>query len=130
MSVDAILTVTNQLLGLIIVAIGVFITLYPLTQKRHKVACLVLFLVVGLGVTVIGSVQSDRASRAQKTLQVELDNVRSESRRGFGDLQARLDAVVATVKSAPPNANIQALSETVTRMAAPNPPTNLMVVVQ
>jgi hypothetical protein len=126
MSGDTILTLINQILGLAVIAIGIVITLYPLTQNKRKVACLSLFVAIGIAVIVTSTIQSDRASKA---LNDQLDKVRRENRDEYGELHARLDAVVAAVKSSPPNVNIRDLSDRVTKLAAPQPPTGLRATV-
>jgi len=122
MSGDSILTLTNQLLGFLIVGAGIFLALYPLEQKKHKLACLSSFVVMGLAVVMISTLQSNRASQEQADLRNQIERIRSDNHKDIADVQARLDAVVAAVKTAPPNANIKTLSEKVTKIAAPPQP--------
>src|SRR5712671_4534807 len=97
MSLDAILTVSGQALAFLIVAFGFVATLYPLATNRRKVACLCCFVLIGMAVGVISTIQSNRTSDAQATVQNQIAAARSENKAGFAELQARLDAVVGAV---------------------------------
>jgi hypothetical protein len=115
---------------MLIIAVGVFATLYPLSQQRHKHSFLAAFVLMGFSVIVLTKVQSDRDSNEQRNLRTQIDNIQRENRRGFNDLQARLDAVVAAVKNSPSNASIPALAAKVTHLARPNPPIGLTATIQ
>jgi hypothetical protein len=122
MSGDSLLTLTIQILAFLTVAVGIYTTLYPLTQRKHKLACLAIFAAMGLGVVVLTTIQSNQASREQVDLRNQLDRIRADNHQDIANVQARLDAVVAVVKTAPPNANIKTISEKVTKIAAPIQP--------
>ena len=126
MSGDSLLTLTIQFLVFLIAAVGIILTLHPLEHTKHKVACIVAFTIIGVAVVALNTIQSNRASTEQAELRARIDRIQSDNRRGFDDLQTRLDAVVAAVRTAPSNTNVRKLSVKVAKLAAPNPPTNLV----
>jgi hypothetical protein len=130
MSGDSLLTLAIQFLVFLIAGVGIFLALHPLEKIKHKVVCVVAFTLIGIAVVVLNTIQSNRASTEQSELRARIDRIQSDNRQGFDDLQARLDAVVAAVKTAPPNTNVRKLSAKVAKLAAPNPPTNLVATVQ
>jgi hypothetical protein len=126
MSGDSLLTLTIQILGFLIVAVGILLALYPLEKKKYKVACFIGFAVIGLAVVVLSTVQSHHSSREQAELRGQIDRIQKDNRRDFDDIQARLDAVVLAVRNSPQNVNIKKLSEKVVRLSKPAAPENLM----
>jgi len=123
---DSLLTLTIQILGFLIIAVGIFLALYPLEKKQHKVACFIGFAVIGVAVVVLSTVQSHHTSREQAELRGQIDRIQKDNRRDFDDIQARLDAVVLAVRNSPQNVNIKKLSEKVVRLSKPAAPGNLM----
>ncbi len=131
MSGDSLLTLTIQILAFLTVAVGIYTTLYPLTQRKHKLTCLTIFAAMGLGVVVLTTIQSNQASREQADLRNQLDRIRADNHQDISEVQARLDAVVAAVRNSPPKTNIKKLSEKVAKIAEPPPPArDLKAVIQ
>jgi type VI protein secretion system component VasK len=123
------LTLAIQILGFFMIAVGIYTTLYPLNQKKHKVVCLIIFVAMGIAVIVLSTVQSNQASKEQTDLRNQIERIRADNHQDIQGVQARLDAVVAAVRNSPPNADIKKLSERVGKLSVAAP-SNLTATVQ
>ncbi len=121
---DSILTLAIQILAFLICAVGVYTTLYPLSEKKHKHVCLAIFVAIGLAVVILTTMQSRQASKEQTELRNQIAQISANNHQDLAEIQARLDAVVAAVKTAPANTNIKTLASKVVKLAGP-PPTGL-----
>lgn len=133
-TVEILYVIIGTALTVLLAVLGFEVSAQTPTTKKKIWAYRGAFILLGIGMVMVNVMQNTRVSRTQLESERQMHQDQMENRRALDDMQARLEVVDRLVrdyaKGSPHDEKARHLTETVKRLAAPNPPIHVTAVVQ